>query len=58
MDHICFVVESADEYFEWLKGRDVELESDLIDYIGARMFYLRDPVGVLVQVIQMPEDGI
>jgi catechol 2,3-dioxygenase-like lactoylglutathione lyase family enzyme len=58
MDHICFVVESADEYFEWLKGRDVELVSDLIDYAGARMFYLRDPVGVLVQVIQMPEDGI
>ncbi len=54
MEHHCFVVEDAGHYCQWLKDKGVTLESDLIDFSGARMFYLRDPANVLIQVLQMP----
>lgn len=56
MEHHCFVVEDAKSYYKWLKDKGVTIQSELIEFAGAKMFYLRDPAEVLIQVLQMPED--
>lgn len=56
LEHHCFVVEDAKSYYKWLKDKGVTIQSELIEFAGAKMFYLRDPAEVLIQVLQMPED--
>jgi catechol 2,3-dioxygenase-like lactoylglutathione lyase family enzyme len=55
LEHHCFVVDDAVKFYARLRGRDVVLDSDVIDFVGAKMFYLRDPAGTRIQVLQMPE---
>lgn len=55
MEHHCFVVDDAEEFYTWLKEQGVKAETEIIEFVGAKMFYVLDPVGVLIQVLQMPE---
>jgi catechol 2,3-dioxygenase-like lactoylglutathione lyase family enzyme len=56
LEHHCYVVADADKCYQWLIGNDVKTETEVMDFCGARMFFLRDPIGVRIQVLQMPED--
>ena len=50
---IGFVVESADEAYARLKGKDVALEGEPQDqYWGVRNFYFRDPDGYTIECAQ------
>lgn len=53
LDHVCFAVGDVEAHYHWLAASRVQLESEIIDYDGARMFYLRDPAGTSIQVLQM-----
>ena len=54
MEHHCYVVDDADEFYRRLKRNGLEPETEVMDFSGARMFFLRDPVGIRIQVLQMP----
>lgn len=54
LEHHCFAVEDADLYFKLLEDKGVTLDSKVVESGSSRMFYLRDPVGVCVQVLQIP----
>jgi catechol 2,3-dioxygenase-like lactoylglutathione lyase family enzyme len=55
LEHHCFVVEDTDNYFRFLKDKGVALASEVVEIGSAKMFYLDDPAGVSVQVLQMPK---
>jgi len=55
LEHHCFVVDDAVAFHAWLRGRGVALESNVFDFVGAKMFFVRDPAGTRIQVLQMPE---
>jgi catechol 2,3-dioxygenase-like lactoylglutathione lyase family enzyme len=55
LEHHCFVVDDAEGFFTWLKEQSVKVETDIIEFVGAKMFYVLDPIGVLIQVLQMPK---
>jgi catechol 2,3-dioxygenase-like lactoylglutathione lyase family enzyme len=57
LDHLCFVVGDVDAHYRWLAASGAQLESEIIDYDGSRMFYLRGPAGTSIQVIQMQSPG-
>jgi len=52
MDHLCFDVEDVEAYCDRLQKKGVGIAIPLTDYYGIRFFYVRDPIGVLVQVRQ------
>lgn len=52
MDHVCFVVKDLDAAYRRVKGRGVKIHTEPLDYNGSRMFYVRDPVGAMVQVVE------
>jgi catechol 2,3-dioxygenase-like lactoylglutathione lyase family enzyme len=58
MDHICFTVSDVDADHRRLTETGAQVTSGLLDYYGSRMFYLRDPVGVLIQVAQQRPDRL
>ncbi len=53
LDHICFAVGDVEAHYRWLAAGKVQLGSEIIDYDGSRMFYLRGPAGTSIQVLQM-----
>jgi len=53
MDHLSFTVEDANTSFEVLRDRGVKIEIEPLDYDVVRMFYVRDPAGAMIQLIQM-----
>jgi catechol 2,3-dioxygenase-like lactoylglutathione lyase family enzyme len=56
MDHLCLFIDDADTAYGWLKEQGVKIEIEPLDYGTLRMFYIRDPAGVMIQLIQMLED--
>jgi catechol 2,3-dioxygenase-like lactoylglutathione lyase family enzyme len=54
IDHLCFAVENAEHYFALLKEKKVVLASDIIATNDTKMFYLHDPAGTCVQVLEIP----
>jgi catechol 2,3-dioxygenase-like lactoylglutathione lyase family enzyme len=52
--HLCFGVANAEHYFDFLKEKRVVLASDIIAASATKMFYLYDPAGTCVQVLEMP----
>ena len=57
IQHHCFVVEDTNNYAMFLKDKGVALASEVVEVGSAKnMFYLSDPAGVCVQVLQMPEE--
>jgi catechol 2,3-dioxygenase-like lactoylglutathione lyase family enzyme len=48
-----FGVENVDEYAGFLLEKGVTLESEIIETGNTRMFFLRDPAGVCVQVLEL-----
>lgn len=55
MDHLCLFVDDANAAYSWLKDQGVKIEIEPLDYDVLRMFYVRDPAGVMIQLIQMLE---
>jgi catechol 2,3-dioxygenase-like lactoylglutathione lyase family enzyme len=53
MDHLCLFVDDANVAYDWLKEQGVKIEIEPLDYGTLRMFYVRDPAGVMIQLIQM-----
>lgn len=53
LDHICFVVEDVEAHYRWMVEHEPQIEAEIMEYDGSRMYYLRDPVGVAIQVLQM-----
>jgi catechol 2,3-dioxygenase-like lactoylglutathione lyase family enzyme len=56
MDHFCFDVQDVSASCKRLQEKGVGIEIPLTDYYGIHFFYLRDPLGVLVQVRQAMGD--
>jgi len=52
MDHVCFDVEDVEAHCDQLRKKGLAIAIPLTDYYGVRFFYLRDPIGFLVQVRQ------
>ena len=52
LDHHCFMVDDAELYYSWLHENGISLETQIINMLNSKMFYLRDPSGVRVQVLQ------
>jgi catechol 2,3-dioxygenase-like lactoylglutathione lyase family enzyme len=55
MDHLCMFVDDANAAYGWLKEQGLKIEIEPLDYGTLRMFYVRDPAGVMIQLIQMLE---
>ena len=55
MDHLCLFVDDANASCEYLRDSGVKIEIETLDYGSLRMFYVRDPAGVMIQLIQMPD---
>lgn len=55
MDHLCLFIDDSEAAYEWLKKQRVKIEIEPLDYGNLRMFYVRDPAGVMIQLIQMLE---
>ena len=55
MDHLCLFVDDANAASEYLRDQGVKIEIEPLDYDVVRMFYVRDPAGVMIQLIQMME---
>jgi catechol 2,3-dioxygenase-like lactoylglutathione lyase family enzyme len=53
MDHLCFLIDDSQAAYSWLKEQEVKIEIEPLDYGNLRMFYVRDPAGVMIQLIQM-----
>lgn len=53
MDHLCLFVDDANAAYDWLKEQGLKIEIEPLDYGTLRMFYVRDPGGVMIQLIQM-----
>ena len=58
LEHHCFVVEDADSYFRFSENKGLALASEVFEIGSAKMFYMRDPAGVSVQVLQMPGGSV
>ncbi len=56
LQHHCFVVEDTDNDSMFLKDKGVALASDVVEIGSTKMFNLRDPAGISVQVLQRPEE--
>lgn len=54
IEHIGFGVENVDQYFRFLQERDVRLASGIIFTNDDKMFFLYDPAGTCVQVLEIP----
>ena len=58
LDHIGFIIASAEEvdaWHEWISGAGVPIVKDLKTHRdGARSFYIKDPDGVVIQMIYHP----
>lgn len=58
LDHIGFALpdlESVDEWYAWIKSQNVPIAQEIKTHRdGARSFYLRDPDGIVVQMIYHP----
>lgn len=58
LDHIGFVLGSADEvdaWHEWMAGAGVPIVKAMKTHRdGARSFYIKDPDGILIQMIYHP----
>jgi catechol 2,3-dioxygenase-like lactoylglutathione lyase family enzyme len=55
MDHLCLFIDDSETAYDWLKTQGVKIEIEPLDYGNLRMFYVRDPAGVMIQLIQMLE---
>jgi catechol 2,3-dioxygenase-like lactoylglutathione lyase family enzyme len=53
LDHVCFEVENAADYKAWLKKRAVPIQFEPEEYMGIKMFYVQDPSGVSIQVMEV-----
>jgi catechol 2,3-dioxygenase-like lactoylglutathione lyase family enzyme len=56
IEHHCFAVEDAEDYFRFLEDKGVALDSEISELGRMKTFYLRDPAGVCIQVLQMSEE--
>ncbi len=58
LDHLGFMLptlESVDEWYAWMKSHGVPIEKEIKSHRdGARSFYLKDPDGVIIQMIYHP----
>ena len=50
--HICFVVENLHSTQEYLSGSGVEILPDPRPIPGTRRFYVRDPGGNLIEIVE------
>jgi catechol 2,3-dioxygenase-like lactoylglutathione lyase family enzyme len=55
LDHLCLLIDDSEAAYDWLKTQSVKIEIEPLDYGTLRMFYVRDPAGVMIQLIQMLE---
>lgn len=55
MDHLSLFVDDANAACEYLRDQGVMIEIEPLNYGVVRMFYVRDPAGVMIQLIQMLE---
>lgn len=53
LDHLCFIVEEIEEFHQSLGGGGVADLQEIMEYGGMQMFYLHDPLGNSIQVIEM-----
>ncbi|MBL7714212.1 MAG: VOC family protein [Bdellovibrionales bacterium] len=58
LDHIGFALpdlQSVDEWYQWIKENKVPIAQEIKTHRdGARSFYIRDPDGIVVQLIYHP----
>lgn len=58
LDHIGFALpslEAVDEWYEWMRSQGVTFLREIKTHRdGARSFYIRDPDGVVIQMIYHP----
>jgi catechol 2,3-dioxygenase-like lactoylglutathione lyase family enzyme len=52
IDHLCLFVEDVNAACDWLKENEVKIEIEPLDSDAQRMFFVRDPVGVTIQLIE------
>jgi catechol 2,3-dioxygenase-like lactoylglutathione lyase family enzyme len=52
LEHHCFAVDDVEQFHSWLSEKGVFQKSGVIDFVDTKMFYLCDPSGVRIQVLQ------
>jgi catechol 2,3-dioxygenase-like lactoylglutathione lyase family enzyme len=52
INHLCLLVDDAFAARGWLKENGVKIETETYDDDVLRMFYVRDPTGVMIQLMQ------
>jgi len=57
MHHLCFHVEDIDASRQVLRDRGIKSEIKTMEFGSRRMFFVRDPAGVMVQFIQAPGEA-
>jgi catechol 2,3-dioxygenase-like lactoylglutathione lyase family enzyme len=55
LNHLCFSVEDSSTSYNHLRENGVKIEIEPLDYGPARIFFVRDPAGLMVQLTQLME---
>jgi catechol 2,3-dioxygenase-like lactoylglutathione lyase family enzyme len=52
LDHLCFIVEEIEAFHQSIEGGGIVSLGEILQYGDMQMFYLRDPVGNSIQVME------